>query len=195
MKLRLRYAALRAALLITALAAVLFLSCAKPPIAEMDSAREAVFAAENNADAAQYGTVSLDRARSAIRNMEDAANSKRYDAAKTYAAEAVTLAEKALTDGKAGAARIREEAASNLSSLRSEIEETSENVNGARYNQLALDFDDLDRGIRDAYVSYDQAESSMSNGMYKDALDKAMSVRAELAGINQKITNAVQRRK
>jgi len=191
MKLRQIYAAA----LVAALTAAVVTGCAKPPVAEMDSAREAVFAAENDADAAQYGTVSLERARTAIRNMEDAANSKRYDAAKTFAEEAISAAEKAKTDGKAAAARVREEAASNLSSLRSEIEETSVNVNAARYNQLALDYNDLDKGIKNAYVSYDQAESSMSAGMYKDALDKALSVRAELADINQKITNAVQRRK
>jgi hypothetical protein len=178
-----------------ALALAAFVGCARPPIAEMDSAREAVFAAENDAEAVQYGTSSLERARTALRNMEDAANSKRYDAAKVFAEEAIAAAEKAKTDGRAAAVRIREEAASNLSSLRSEIEETSINVNGARYSQLDLDHDALDRGIRDAYVTYDQAEGSMSAGMYRDALDKAMTVRANLADINLKITNATPRRK
>jgi len=176
-------------------ALALVLGCAKPPTVEMDRAREAVFEAENESDASQYGTSFLNRARTALKNMEDAANSKRYDAAKNYAAEVVTLAEKAMTEGKAAAVRAKEEAASNISSLRSEIEETSINVNAARYSQLDLDYDALDRGIKDAYVSYDQAESSMSAGMYKDALDKAMNVRANLADINQKITNAVPRRK
>jgi len=177
------------------IALALLFSCAKPPIAEMDSAKEAVFTAENDADAAQYGVSSLNRARTALKNMEDAANSKRYDAAKNYAAEAVTLAEKAMSDGKAESIRIKNEAASVISSLKSEIEETSINVNAARYSQLALDHDALDRGIKNAYTSYDQAQSSMSAGKYKDALDTAMSVRANLADINQKITNAIPRRK
>jgi len=176
-------------------ALTLVMGCAKPPTVEMDRAREAVFEAENDNDASQYGTGFLNRARTAVKNMEDAANSKRYDAAKNYAAEAVSLAEKAMTEGKAAAIRTKEEAASNLSGLRSEIEETGINVNAARYSQLDLDYDALDRGIKDAYVSYDQAESSMSMGMYRDALDKAMNVRANLADINQKITNAVPRRK
>jgi len=178
-------------------ALLLVLGCAKPPIAEMDRAREAVYAAENDPDAAQYGTVSLERARSALRNMEDAAKSKRYDAAKIFAEDAFNAAEKAKTDGKAAAIRTREEAASNLSSLKFEIEETGINVNTARYSQqLVLDFDALDRGVSDAYVLYDQAENSMSAGKYKDALDTTMNVRASLADINQKIANAVpQRRK
>jgi hypothetical protein len=177
------------------IALILVFSCAKPPIAEMDRAREAVYTAENDPDAAQYGTVSLERARSALKNMEDAAKSKRYDAARTFAEDAFNAAEKAKTDGKAAAIRTKEEAASNLASLKSEIEETGINVNNARYIQLPLDHDALDKGIKDAYVSYDQAESSMSAGKYKDALDTAMNVRASLADINQKISNAVQRRK
>jgi len=176
-------------------ALALLLGCAKPPIAEMDSAKEAVFAAESDADTAQYGALALDRAQTALRNMEDAANSKRYDAAKTYAVEAIAMAEKAISDGKTESVRIKNEAASVISGLKSEIEETSINVNAARYSQLNLDHDALDRGIRDAYASYDQAQSSMSAGMYKDALDKAMNVRANLADINQKITNAIPRRK
>lgn len=173
----------------------LCLGCAKPPIAEMDRAKEAVFEAENDDDAAQYGTSFLNRARAALAKMEEAANSKRFDEAKTYAADAVTLSEKAITDGKAAAVRAREEAASNISSLKSEIEETGINVNAARYSQLVLDYDALDRGMKDANDSYAQAQNSMSAGMYKDALDKAMNVRANLADINQKITNAAPRRK
>jgi len=177
-------------------ALILLFGCAKPPIAEMDRAKDAVFAAENDPDAAQYGTASLERARSALKNMEEAAKSKRYDAAKIFAEDALNAAEKAKIDGRAAAIRTREEAASNLASLKSEIEETGINVNAARYSQqLVLDFDALDRGVKDAYVSYDQAESSMSAGKYKDALDTAMNIRANLADINQKITNAVERRK
>jgi len=181
---------------VSLVALALLFGCAKPPIVEMDRAKEAVYAAENDPDAAQYGTVSLERARSALKNMEEAAKNKRYDAAKIFAEDAFNAAEKAKTDGKAAAIRTREEAASNLASLKSEIEETGINVNAARYSQkLVLDFDALDRGVKDAYVLYDQAESSMSAGKYKDALDTAMNVRANLADINQKITNAVERRK
>jgi hypothetical protein len=175
---------------------MLLFSCAKPPTIEMARAQDAVFAAENDPEAAQYGTASLERARSALKNMEEAAKSKRYDAARIFAEDAINAAEKAKTDGKAAAIRTREEAASNLSRLKSEIEETGINVNGARYSQkLVLDFDALDKGVKDAYVLYDQAENSMSAGKYKDALDTAMNVRANLADINQKITNAAERRK
>jgi helix-turn-helix protein len=127
--------------------------------------------------------------------MEEAANSKQYESAKVHAEEAVRAAEQARIEGKASALRIKEEAASNISSLRTEIEETSKNVNGARYSQLNLDHTELDRGVKDAYVAMDQAETSMVMERYKDALDRAVNARSSLADINQKITNATPRRK
>jgi len=173
----------------------LFLSCAKPPLTEMESAREAVFRAENDANAAQYATASLTRARDALKNMEAAADSKRYDAAKTHAMEAIAAAEKAITDGLAASLRARDEAASLLSSLKPEIEDTSRNVNGARYSQLDLDYDQLDSEISGAYDLTDRAENDQTQGRYQDAIDKAREVRADLFDINQKVSGAVTRRK
>jgi len=173
----------------------LFLACAKPPLAEMESAREAVFRAENDANASRFAAGTLARARDALRSMEAAADSKRYDAAKTHALEAVAAAEKAIADGQTAAVRARDEAASLVSSLTPEIEETSRNVNGARYSQLDLDYGQLEKGISDAYDKTDQAQNDQAQGRYQDAIDKAREVRAELSDINQKVTSAVTRRK
>jgi len=173
----------------------LVLACAKPPLAEMESAREAVFRAENDANAAQFAVSTLARARDALRLMEDEAESKRYDAAKIHAMEAIAAAEKAITDGQAAAAKARDDAASLLSSLRPEIEDTSRNVNGARYSQLDLDYDQLDNEISNAYNVTDQAENDQAQGRYQDAIDKAMEVRSDLYGINQRVSGAVTRRK
>jgi len=173
----------------------LVLACAKPPLADMESAREAVFRAENDENAAQFAGSSLARARDALKLMESEADSKRYDAAKTHAMEAIAAAEKAIADGQAASVRARDEAASLLSSLKPEIEETSRNVNGARYSQLNLDFDQLDREISGAYNKADQAERDQAQGRYQDAIDTAMGVRSDLYGINQRISNAVTRRK
>jgi vacuolar-type H+-ATPase subunit D/Vma8 len=173
----------------------LVLACAKPPLADMESAREAVFRAENDENAARFAGSSLARARDALKLMESEADSKRYDAAKTHAMEAIAAAEKAIADGQAASVRARDEAASLLSSLKPEIEETSRNVNGARYSQLNLDFDQLDREISGAYNKADQAERDQAQGRYQDAIDTAMGVRSDLYGINQRISNAVTRRK
>jgi len=169
--------------------------CAKPPLAEMESAREAVFRAENDANAAQFAASSLARARDALRLMESEADSKRYDAAKTHAMEAIAASEKAIADGQAAAVRARDEAASLLSNLRPEIEDTSRNVNGARYSQLDLDYDQLDSEISKAYDVTDSAENDQAQGRYQDAIDKAMEVRSDLSGINQRVSGAVTRRK
>jgi hypothetical protein len=174
---------------------LLITGCAKPPIAEMDSAREAVFRAENDANAVQYGSSSLARARDALRRMQTEFESKRYDAAKTHAAEAIAAAERAIADGRSGAVRARDEASSMIAGLNQEIEETNRNVSGARYSQLDLDYETLDRGIRNAYISSDQAEAAHAEGRFQDALNSAMDVRSTLSNINQMVANAVTRRK
>jgi hypothetical protein len=174
---------------------VFIIGCAKPPIAEMDSAREAVFRAENDANAAAFGGTSLARARDALRLMQAAADSKQYDAAKAHAAEAIVAAERAIADGMAGAVRAREESASILAGLRPEIDETGRNVAGARYSELDLDYDALDREISNAYTSADFAEADHADGRYQEALDRARGVRADLFGINERVAGAVTRRK
>jgi hypothetical protein len=127
--------------------------------------------------------------------MQIEADSKRYDAAKTLAAEAIAAADRAIADGKTGAVRAREEAASVLAGLSTELDETSRNVSGARYSQLDLDFDALDRDLRSAYNLADRAEADQAEGSYQDALDKAREVRANLFDINQKVATAVPRKK
>jgi len=176
-------------------ALALAVGCAQPPTAEMDSAREAVFRAENDNNAVIYGSSSLTRARDALRRMQSEADSKRYDAARANAKDAISMAEKAITDGRAGAARAREEAASTLSGLTAEIDETGRNINGARYSQLDLDYDALEADLKLTYNLADQAAKDYSENKYQGVMDKARNVRANLADINQKVTNAVIRRK
>jgi hypothetical protein len=173
----------------------LVMGCAKPPLADMESARTAVFTAENDADAVLYGSSSLSRARDALRNMQQAADDKRYDAAKTFAADAKAAAERAINDGKTGAVRAREESATLLSSLRHEIDETNRNIAGARQRNLDLDYNSLDMRIRNAYASADLADADYAQGKYQDALNRARVIRADLFEINQLISNAVTRKK
>jgi len=180
---------------IVCLVLAVVLGCAKPPLAEMESAREAVFRAENDANAATYAAGSLARARDALRRMQTEADSKRYDAARTNAAEAIAAAEKAIADGKVGAERAKDEAASLVAGLRPEIDETSRNVNGARYRQLSLDYNTIDGQLKNAHDATDQAEADQVEGKYKDAIDRARGVRADLTDINQKVANAIPRKK
>ena len=168
---------------------VFVVGCARPPITEMENAREAVFRAENDPNAALYAGSLLIRARESLTRMELEAENKRYDAVKTHAAEAISLAERALIDGRAGAARASGEAAA-LVNLRPEIEETERNVNGARYSNLPLDYNELDRAIRGVHEAADRAELSQAEGRYQDALDIARDVRFELSEINGRVASA-----
>jgi len=169
---------------------VIFTGCEKPPVTEMDNAREVVFRAENDANASQFAGSTLARARNALQRMQEEADNKRYDAAKNLAAEAISLAERAILDGKQGAGRIKDESAAIVSTLRPEIEETERNVNGARYSQMALDFDELEKEIVNAHESTDRAEASQAEGKYQDAVDIARGVRSDLSDINSKVAGA-----
>jgi len=173
----------------------LFMGCAKPPVEEMQRAHEAVFKAENDPNAVQYAASTLARARDAIKRMEMEADSKNYENAKNLAAEAIAAADKAINDGKVSAQRAGEEANSLISGLRTEIDETTKNVASARYSQLALDYNAIDKAIVDAHNLTDQAEVDQSAGRNQNALDKAKTVRASLNDINQKVAGAATRKK
>jgi len=90
--------------------AMLAIGCAKPPTEDMNNAAEAVTRAENDKDAVTYAFNSITRAKDALARMNVEADAKRYDAAKSYAAEAIAAAERAIADGRAGAERARNEA-------------------------------------------------------------------------------------
>jgi hypothetical protein len=172
------------------LVAALVLGCAKPPVAEMNSAKEAVARAENDADAALYAGGSLARARDALARMQTEADSKRYDAAKTYAAEAEAAADKAVADGRAGAARAREEAAALVASLPPAIAETGQGLRAAQSAGLPLDYSELNGKYDAARGDADQAQAALSGNQYQDALNKGRSAQAGLGDINQKLSDA-----
>jgi hypothetical protein len=180
---------------IFSIALVLFMGCAKPPTEEMQRARDAVFKAENDANAVQYAPGTLARAKDAIKRMEMEADSKNYEAAKNLAAEAIAAAEKAINDGKSNSQKAGAEADSLITGLRTEIDETTKNVASARYSQIPLDYNSMDKAIVDAHNTTDQAEVDQTMGRTQDAMDKARTVRANLTDINQKIANAAIGRK
>jgi len=166
------------------------LGCATPPTEEMNNAIEAVTRAENDADAVLYGASSLARARDALKRMQAEADSKRYNAAKTLAGEAIAAADKAIADGQTGAARAREEAASLLAGLRPMIAETGQSINSARSKGLALDYIGLNQEFDAARLNTDQAEVALAGNQYQDALEKGRNARAGLSDINNKLAGA-----
>jgi len=174
---------------------VIISGCEQPPLAEMDSAREAVFRAENDADAVQYAAGTLARAQDALRRMQIEADAKRYDSARTLAAEAASAAEKAVNDGRAASQRAGVDSAALVNGLRSEIDETTSNVSAARYAQMDLDYESLDSRIVNAHNAADKAEADQAAGRYQDAANGAREVRSDLANMNQIVANAAPIRK
>jgi hypothetical protein len=170
---------------------MIFLACAKPPVEEMEAATAAVTRAENDADAVTYAGNTLSRARESLNRMTAEADSKRYDAAKSYAAEALAAADKAVADGRAGADRAREEAANLLAAVKTGVTETGGSIRAAQSSgKLGLDFAGINRDFETVRRTVDQAEVSLAGNNVQDALDKGRSARAGLSDINQKLSSA-----
>jgi flagellar biosynthesis/type III secretory pathway protein FliH len=166
--------------------------CAKPPTEEMDKALAALTRAENDPDAVMYAANSIARARSALTQMQTEAAAKRYDAARTYAQETISAADRAITDGRAAALRAKDEAASLMSLLSASIAETEGAITSARkVRNSRLDFEALSRDFEGARRIFDQAQIAASAGNYPDALAKGQTVRQALSDINARISQAV----
>ena len=166
-------------------------ACAAPPTEEMSKAQDAVIMAESDADAVAYAGNTLIRARDALTRMQSEADAKRYDAAKNFAAEAVTYAEKAVADGKTGAARAMDEAANLISGLSGPLAETSSAIDTAKKVQdIQLDFDSISQEMNLAQQTYDDALQSFQTDDYKDVIDKGQTVRSMLSDINSELSQA-----
>ena len=165
-------------------------ACAKPPRAEMESAIEAVTRAENDADAVLFAGNTLVRARDALNRMQVEADSKRYDAAKTYAMEAIAAADKAIADGRAGAIRSRDEAAALVAGLRPAIAETDQGIRSARSAGLDLDYNVMNRDLENVREDTSQAEASLSENQYQNALDLGRAAQMGLNHINLQLSDA-----
>ena len=169
-----------------------FLSaCSTPPTEEMNRAHDAVTMAENDADAVSYAGNTLIRARDSLTRMQTEADAKRYDSAKNLAGEAVSFAEKAIADGKTGAARAREDAVNLLNSLNGPLAETSNSIAVAQQNNMKLDYDKLSEELEQANRGYNEGWQSLQANNFQEASAKAQAVRNQLADINAKITDAV----
>jgi hypothetical protein len=171
--------------------ALAFFGCAKPPTEEMNQAIAAVTAAENNANALAYAGSSLVRAREALTRMQEAADSKRYDEAKTLASEAVAAAQRAVTDGRALAEQAKTEAENLVEEVKAAALETEEVIEKAKtVKNIDLDFTALDGDFTDARRALDQAEISLAAGNYQEASERSRSARAALSDVTGRIAEA-----
>ncbi|MDR1469542.1 MAG: DUF4398 domain-containing protein [Spirochaetaceae bacterium] len=180
-----------AAGVIAALAAsILITACAKPPTEEMEAARTAVTRAENDPDVVVYAVSALARAREALSNMEAEAQAKRYDTARSYAAEAQTGAEKAINDARTQAARAKDDSANALAALRNAVGETDSTIAQGKKNKLTLDWNEIDRDYQDAQGVAGEAEAAAAANRYRDVVERANTARTTLSAINARISGA-----
>jgi len=182
-----------AVLLVVSISVLILAACATPPAEEMNKAQDAVTRAENDPDALSYAPNTLVRAREALTRMQNEANAKRYDAAKNFAAEAIALAEKAIIDGRTGAARAREEAANLISSLSRPLEETTNALRSAQQTEnVKTDLDAVSDDLDSTRDAYNEARQDLSNDNYPDAASRAQEVRSQIANINSQLNEAMQ---
>ncbi|MDR0663032.1 MAG: DUF4398 domain-containing protein [Spirochaetaceae bacterium] len=172
--------------------AVVLAGCVEPPVEEMNNAIAAVSRAENDPDVVNYAANALARAREALSQMQAEADAKRYDAAKRLAADAQTLAEKALSDSRAAALRVREEAESAVRAMQNAITETDQTLANARRSRPAgVDVNRLEQDFAAARATADQAVIAQTESRYREAIEKSQTVRSSLSAITSSLSQTV----
>lgn len=168
-------------------------ACASPPTAEMNAATNAVVLAENTPNAVNFAPHTLMRARDALTMMHSEADARRFDAARAFAAEAISLADRAITEGNTGAEWARQEAATLIGGLGLPIEETAVALNSAEQAGVGnLDYNALAWDLFAARENYNGAQLSFAESDYGQAIAQGQNARAIISGINAAINNAVQ---
>ena len=167
--------------------------CATPPTEEMNRAHDAVIRAENDANAVTYAPNTLIRARDALARMQSEADAKRYDAARDFAAEAISNAERAIAEGRTGAERARTEAANLINSVQGLLAETTDSLNTARERrEVPLDFNALSGELDVARQTFNNAQQNFQNDNYHGAITDGQTARSLLGNINAQLNDAVQ---
>jgi len=172
--------------------ALILAACATPPTEEMNRAHNAVIRAENDADAVAYAPILLVRARDALVRMQADADARNFASAGTFAAEAINLAERAILEGRSGAARAREEAMRLINGLAAPLAETEAAVNAARDQALLFDYDALRDEMALTRQVYDDATRNLEADNFQDAIAQGQIVRGNLSDINAQLTEAAQ---
>jgi hypothetical protein len=178
---------------IAVLACALFIAaCASPPTDEMNAARNALSQAQNDPDASTYAGNEVSQAADLVSQMESAAASRKYDQAKTLAAQAVSTAKKAISDGQAAAGAAKNNASTLLSQVKQQYSQTQTSLNNAKTGKLALDYDGMQKELSTAQTNIDAANVSFNNSRYNDATSTLQTVRTNLTSLQARIASGAQ---
>lgn len=166
--------------------------CQKPPADEMTKAAEALNRAENDVNAVTYAQNTLDRAREALKNMQSEADLKRYDSAKTFAADVVTYAERAINEGLTAEGLIKDEATNLVNGVQGLLAEAETSLNSAKVNNVQADFNDLSQTLDTAKQDFKNAQNSLAASNFQDAINRSQIIRSTISDITAKISAAAQ---
>ncbi len=167
------------------------LSCAKPPIAEMDAADAAVAKAVSDPDAAAYAPAAVAKAKDLASRMRKESDEKRYDAAKALAGQATEAAEQAVREAAAAKASAKTAASKAMSEAAESLAATKATRAAAKSAALKrLNQASFERLVAAAEKGLAEAEGAFASGAYKDAEAKAKAARGSAADAQQLLADA-----
>jgi hypothetical protein len=183
-------------------AALLALSCAKPPQAEIDAARAALETAARSADVVTYALDSLRAAQETMGSLqaELAVQTKRsplgrgYEKAKQLAEETLAGTNAAVADAAAAKGELRAATGPLIAAIGEAIPEVERRLWAARrVRGMKADFlAARARDIAQAREALAGAQADFDAGSYAAANARAKAVQASLDAIDGKISEAVR---
>ncbi len=172
---------------------ILAVSCAQPPKAEVDAARAAVSAAQNDSDIVTYTSDTLQQAQDALARMEQLLKDRKYPEAKAAANQAASLAASAKEEVAGAKLKAKNDATDLVASAKKQLAALLPTIATVKRTKPAgLNLNGLDSDLATAKAKLADADSALAAGRYFDARDGATAVKASLSDIEKRISDAIQ---
>ena len=179
----------------------LLVGCAKPPTADIDSAKAALQTAEQNSDVSTYAQDQLKAAQDKLAQLQSeldlqakkGALSRNYDAAKNLALETRAAADALATEAEAAKEVAKNNAAAAIDELtKTLIPQAQSGIAMARrVRGIKLDFAGLTAALNQAKAQVADAQTAYNNGQYATALSTADAVKSAIAQESTTVADAI----
>jgi hypothetical protein len=167
-------------------------ACAKPPQADIDAAKAAVAAAEQNADIVAYAPETLKTAQDKLAQMNTELSAKHYDKVKTLALDAKATAETAAKDAATGKEKAQADATALIDALKKALPTADKKLAAAKkVKGVKADFAALAKQLKEAKAAVADAEKDLAAGDFATALQKASAVQTQLSDGEKALADAV----
>lgn len=172
---------------------ILALSCAQPPKADVDAARAAVAAAQQDTDVVTYSAETLQQAKDALSRMEQLLNDRKYPEAKAAANQATSLANSAKEEVAGAKLKAKNDATDLIADAKKQLAALLPTISAAkRAKPAGLDLATLDKDLAAARAKLADADAALSAGRFSDARDGATAAKAAFSDLEKRIADAVQ---